>query len=126
MTIDDINKLIYVVTCPPRVRYPGIGFNMATEMLVALIVSNYINEDIDPITLIQGTGEDSDSVKIGRAFCAAVDRNRGNKYASILLVDTLQQYNGQEVSGKVSALLETLEQFLVNTDSDVMEESELH
>lgn len=100
---------------------PGYVATKAEERAYGLLVSAYLEEEVDIFAVLTGKHDDEPYMQIGRAFCALHYRILGNRHTIVLIIHTLTLYNGKPVTEKVADLLEMLERALI-ASGDIKEE----
>lgn len=97
---------------------PGCTATQGTVRYLALCCMHYCmlnlgewGEDSD--ALLEGGESDDVYLQMGRAFAATTDRNMGNKYATLIIVDVLKWFSGKVVTEPQGELLKLLEDFMI-------------
>lgn len=99
----DIMIRMAAAACPAS-AHPGCTFTNAEASYYGYLLQPYLDEG--------ALGISDDAVTLGKAFCAVVERNKGNRYATTFVEAVLKDFSGKEVSASTRAVLEELETFV--------------
>jgi hypothetical protein len=106
---------LYELSLPSGSRVPGPSPTVAMERAFAVRILMDLENNAEAFVtgvceIMNGVGDESHAMCLGRAFVSSMQVNTGNRYGVIGMINCLRAFNNAEVSpfiGEMLGLIET-------------------